>query len=148
MTDRALRYRSTSKACRPSGRGLRSVPFAEVTSPSWSAISTDMKKTFTRKTLIWTCRSCNTKVAHVMKHLGMGRRTKQCNPCGQGARTLSQWMAAVMSMKGESDQMPVDQAVQMIHATPPEDRSHHAREIWRLRREHGMVGRGSQGSFG
>jgi hypothetical protein len=40
----------------------------------------------------------------------------------------------VTSMKGESDQMPVDTAVEMIHATPPEDRSHFAREIWRLRR--------------
>lgn len=81
-----------------------------------------------------TCRSCNAKVDHVMKRLGMGRRTRQYNPSGQGAGTLAQWMAAVTSMKGESDQMPVDTAVEMIHATPPEDRSHFAREIWRLRR--------------
>jgi hypothetical protein len=31
-----------------------------------------------------------------------------------------------MSMKSESDQMWVDAAVEMIHATPPEDRSHSA----------------------
>ena len=86
-----------------------------------------------------TCRSCNAGVAHLMKRLGMGRRTKQYNPKGEGARTLGQWMAAVMSMKGESDQMPVDEAVQMIHATPAEDRSHFAREIWKLRREHGTA---------
>jgi len=84
-----------------------------------------------------TCRSCNAKVAHVMKSCGMGRRTKQFNPRGQGAKSLGQWMAAVMSMKGDSDQMPVDEAVELIHATPPEDRSHFAREIWRLRRAHG-----------
>jgi len=66
-----------------------------------------------------TCRSCNAKVAHVMKRHGMGRRTRQYNPRGESAKTLAQWMAAVMSMKGESDQMPVDAAVQMIHATPP-----------------------------
>jgi hypothetical protein len=89
-----------------------------------------------------TCRSCNAKVAHVMKSLGIGRRTKQYNPATGGARSLAQWLAAVMSMKGESDQMPVDAAVGMIHATPAEDRSHFAREIWRLRRERGTGGRG------
>lgn len=36
-----------------------------------------------------------------------------------------------MSMKGESDQMPVDAAVAVIHATP-EDKSHFAREIWEI----------------
>jgi hypothetical protein len=86
-----------------------------------------------------TCRSCNAKVAHVMKHHGMGRRTRQYNPRStHGAQTLAQWMAAVMSMKGESDQMGVGDAVEMIHATPAIDRSRFAREIWRLRREHGM----------
>ena len=91
-----------------------------------------------------TCRSCNAKVAHVMKSCGMGRRTKQFNPRGQGAKSLGQWMAAVMSMKGESDQMSVSDAVDRIHATPAEDRSHFAREIWRLRREHGAAGEASR----
>ena len=72
-----------------------------------------------------------------MKHHGMGRRTRQYNPRGEGAQTLAQWMAAVMSMRGESDRMSVSDAVAMIHATPASDRSHFAREIWRLRREHG-----------
>lgn len=85
-----------------------------------------------------TCRSCNAKVGHVMKRHGMGRRTRQYNPRStQGAQTLAQWMAAVMSMKGEPDQMSVSDAVEMIHSTPASDRSHFAREIWRLRREHG-----------
>jgi hypothetical protein len=93
----------------------------------------------TQENLIWTCRSCNTKTAHVMKRAGIGRRTRQYNPRSEGAKTLGQWMAAVMSMKGESDQMPVDAAVQVIHATPASERSHFAREIWRLRREHGAA---------
>jgi hypothetical protein len=86
-----------------------------------------------------TCRSCNAKVAHVMKRAGVGRRVRQYNPRSGsgGAQTLGQWMAAVMSMKGESDQMSVSDAVEMIHSTPASDRSHFAREIWRLRREHG-----------
>jgi hypothetical protein len=45
-------------------------------------------------------------------------------------------MAAVMTMKGESDQMPVDAAVELIHATPASDRSRFAREIWERRGEH------------
>lgn len=83
-----------------------------------------------------TCRSCNSRVAYQMKRHGVGVRTRQYNPKG-GAENLGQWMAAVMSMKGESDQMTVRQAVDMIHKTPPEDRSYYAREIWRLRRSRG-----------
>jgi hypothetical protein len=83
-----------------------------------------------KNNLIWTCRSCNARMAVVMKRHGLGRRTKQYNPRGEGAQTLAQWMAAVMSMKGESDQMSVSDAVEMIHATPASDRSHFAREIW------------------
>ena len=91
-----------------------------------------------------TCRSCNAKVAHVMKRHGMGRRTRQYNPRStQGGQSLAQWMAAVMSMKGESDQMSVSNAVEMIHATPAGDRSHFAREIWR-RREHSSGGSNQQ----
>jgi hypothetical protein len=48
-----------------------------------------------------TCRSCNARVAHVMKSLGMGRRTRQYNPPGEGAETLAQCLAAVMSMRGD-----------------------------------------------
>ena len=60
---------------------------------------------------------------------GFGRRTRQYNPHGgQGAQTLAQWMAAVMSMKGESDQMNVSDVVGMIHDTPASDRSRFARQ--------------------
>ena len=89
-----------------------------------------------------TCRSCNARVAHVMKRAGIGRRVVQYNPRSEGAQTLGQWMAAVMSMKGESDQMNVSDAVAMIHATPASDRSQFAREIWQLRQEHGTAGSG------
>ena len=40
-------------------------------------------------------------------------------------------------MKGESDAMPVADAVAMIRATPPEERSQFAREIWHIRRQRG-----------
>jgi hypothetical protein len=94
-----------------------------------------------RENLGPTCRSCNARTAHVMKRAGVGRRTKQYNPRGSaGAQTLGQWMAAVMSMKGESDQMNVSDAVAMIHATPASTRSQFAHEIWLRRREHGADG--------
>jgi hypothetical protein len=100
----------------------------------------------TQENLIWTCRSCNAKTANVMKRHGIGRRTRQYNPRSQGAQTLGQWMAGVMSMRGESDQMPVDAAVEMIHQTPPSTRSRFAKQIWEIRRERGTGGRSIQSS--
>ena len=54
-----------------------------------------------------------------------------------GARNLAQWLMAVLSMKGESDQMSVPAAVEMIHATPPEKRSEFAHQIWARRKRKG-----------
>jgi hypothetical protein len=64
----------------------------------------------------------------------LGRRTRQFNP---GAQSLGQWLVAVTSIKGESNQMTVPDAVAMIHNTPPARRCEFAREIWARRREHG-----------
>jgi hypothetical protein len=61
----------------------------------------------------------------------------QFNPAAPGAKSLGQWLTAVTSMKGESNQMTVPAAVEMIRATPPARRSEFARQIWALRREHG-----------
>ena len=64
------------------------------------------------------------------------------NPA-DGARSLSQWVAAVTAMRGESDAMSVAAAVEMIHATPPGRRSGFAREIWERRKaRYGPTGRG------
>jgi hypothetical protein len=93
-----------------------------------------------------TCRSCNARTAHVMKRAGIGRRTRQYNPRGEGAQTLGQWMAAVLSMRGQSDQMPVGAAVEMIHQTPASTRSRFAKQIWEIRRERGTGGRRTQSS--
>jgi hypothetical protein len=87
--------------------------------------------------LIWNCRACNTKLGALYKRLSLGRRTRQYNPASKGATSLGQWLAAVMAMKGQADQMTVAAAVEMIRATPPQRRSQFAREIWQKRREHG-----------
>ncbi len=86
--------------------------------------------------LVPTCRSCNARCAITLKGARLGRRCKQFNTA-KGAETLSQWLAAVMSMKGQSDQMSFPDAVAMIQATPAGDRSQFAKEIWALRRAHG-----------
>ena len=75
-------------------------------------------------------------MAHVFKRQGIGRRTRQFNPSG-GAESLGAWMAAIMSLKGESNQMSVADAVELVHATPPDRRSEFAEQIWARRRERG-----------
>jgi hypothetical protein len=44
--------------------------------------------------------------------------TRQYNPSGQSAKTLAQWLAAVLSVQGESDAMTVPAAVDMIRDSP------------------------------
>jgi hypothetical protein len=46
-------------------------------------------------------------------------------------------MNAVTSMKGDGGTMSVADAVAMVRATPPEDRSRFAREIWAKRSKRG-----------
>jgi hypothetical protein len=76
----------------------------------------------------------------VFKKLKLGRRTRQFNPEAQGAKNLGQWLTALFSMKGQSTEMSVPAAVEMIRATSPAKRSEFAREIWDRRRQHGTAG--------
>jgi hypothetical protein len=53
-----------------------------------------------------------------------------------------------MNMKGESDQVTVPAAVEMVWATPPERRSEFARLIWQKRIAHfGKTGRSDSVPF-
>jgi hypothetical protein len=72
---------------------------------------------------------------------------RKLNPAS-GAQSLGAWVSAVLSMKGESDAMPVAAAVDLIRTTPPEQRSQYAREIWvRRRKHHGRTGRSDSVPF-
>lgn len=71
-----------------------------------------------------------------MKRHGLGIRTRQFNPAAKGARSLAQWVTAVLSMKGKGPMEP-GTAVEIIHATTPERRSRFAEQIWQRRRERG-----------
>jgi hypothetical protein len=72
-----------------------------------------------------------------MARAGLGRRVRQWNPQSEGAKSLGQWLTAVLSMKGESDAMDVASAVEMIRATSPNRRSDFAYQIWEIRRRRG-----------
>ena len=87
------------------------------------------------KNLVWNCRSCNTRLGHIFKVLGIGRRTRQYNPETQGAQSYEQYVTALDALKGGNLFMSVDAAVSIIHATSPEDRSYYARQIWRIRKQ-------------
>ena len=93
--------------------------------------------------LVWTCRACNVRCGNKLRRAGLGRLTRQYNPSAAGAETLGAWLNAVQSMKGDpGGNMPVADAVAMIHATPPEALSSFAREIWNIRKSrHGASGR-------
>ncbi len=130
-----MRYRANAPECRPPGPRLcafcgstRNVEVGHL----------DGHEEYSHPlNLTWNCRSCNTRLGVIFKRLGLGRRTRQYNPEAQGAQSYQQWVLAVTSMKGAADgAMTVPAAVEMIRATPPEDRSRYAREIWQRRREH------------
>lgn len=133
VTDRALRYRANHPDRRPPGQKIcafcgsrRNVEVHHVDGHEENPNPSN---------LAWACRSCNTLIGVAMKRAGVGRRTRQFNP--EGARNLAQWLQAVLSVKGQSSDMTVRQAVDTIRATPAARRSDFAYQIWERRKEHG-----------
>lgn len=135
ITDRAKRYRANSPGCRPPG--------PEICAMCGSKRNVEVghldghEEHGEPENLFWTCRRCNVLTAIHFKRHRVGRPTNQYNPAPAGAQTLGQWIAAVMSMKGEADQMKLKDAIAMIRATPAADRSSFAKQIWNLRRKRG-----------
>ncbi len=133
ITDRALRYRAN--ACPPPGPRIcvlcgsrRNIEVGHVNGHEEDSAP---------ENLFWTCRRCNVRCANTLRRAGLGRPTRQYNPTS-GAETLGQWMNAVMSVKGDSGgTMAVGDAVAMIRATAPNERSRFASEIWDRRRQRG-----------
>ncbi len=64
---------------------------------------------------------------------------RQRNPAG--ARSLGQWVNAVLSLKGEGGTMDLPAAIALVHATPHAKRSQFAAEIWARRRARGTAKR-------
>jgi len=130
VTDRALRYRANAHP----PRGQRICAFCGSTRNVEIGHVDGHEENTNVENLIWNCRRCNTQMGVIFKRAGLGRRTRQYNAASDGAKSLGQWLTAVMAMKGESDEMSVPAAVAMIHATPAMRRSAFAREIWQRRR--------------
>ncbi len=130
VTDRAPRYRANANA--PEG--------PEQCAMCGSKTSIDVghidghEENNEEWNLMWVCRSCNVASANTMRAAGLGRLTHQYNPAGQGAKSVKQWITAVMSMKGLSSEMPVSEAVELVHNTSAKKRSEYARQIWDMRR--------------
>lgn len=69
--------------------------------------------------LIWACKPCNMRKAHVLAAAGMGRPTNQYNPArGRGARDISEWARASDVLRGYA-RGDVGRAVRTVQATPP-----------------------------
>lgn len=138
LSDRGLRYRS--RQCAPPGPRICALcgSTANVEVHHINGFEEDTEPI----NIVWACRSCNVSAGIAMKRAGLGRRVRQFNPQGQGAKSLGQWLTAVLSMKGESDAMDTAAAVDMIRATPPERRSEFAQRIWEIRRRRGTDRKG------
>jgi hypothetical protein len=134
ISDRAARYRSNSPECRPAGPKICS--FCGNKKNVEPHHLDGEEKNNKPENLTWACRGCNVTVGNTMRKAGLGRLTHQFNP-STGAKSLGQWVTAVMSLKRESDAMSVRDAVQLVRATPAADRSKFARQIWQRRRRSG-----------
>ena len=130
ITDRACRYRANAHP--PSGPKI--CAFCGAKQQIQVGHVDGHEENGEPENLIWTCRSCNMLHANTLRAAGLGRLTVQYNPAARGAYNLAQWLTAVMATKGGSDAKTVRSAVAMIRATPADDRSRFAYEIWRRRR--------------
>jgi len=100
------------------------------------------------RNLIRACRSCNQRADRALKAHGLGVRTRQYNPRGEGARNLREWLMGVMTVTAQAPQMDLERAIDLIRATRPEDRSVCAYEIWKRRRaRYGPTGRAGAPPF-
>lgn len=156
VTDRALRYRANSEGCKPGGPkrclwcGVRESANATAKRPGVEVAHIDGNETNSNpENLAWTCRSCNQKVAVVMKRAGVGRPTNQYNPKGRkrkGATDYREYAKALGILDGSAIG-DVSEAVALIHATPMSKRSEFQKDIWEIRKErYGPSGRKDGGA--
>lgn len=141
LTDRAKRYRAQRAIEQPDSRCIYcGIPGARCVDHINGREDDQQSANLAR-----ACQSCNTAKGLLFARLGMGQRTRQYNPKHKaaGADNLAQWVMAVLSIKGQGP-LKVQEAVRMIRATPPEDRSAYASEIWRRRHARAGYGRGKR----
>ena len=139
ITDRAKRYRAQAAA--PPEKNPRCYLCGAPEPRDVEHIDGDEANTDPAN-LARACRSCNTTKGRTFARNGMGKRTRQYNPARRrknagkaaGAKTMAQYVKAVFVLKHGSDQMELQEAIDLIHNTPAADRSKFAREIYSRRR--------------
>ncbi len=132
ISDRGLRYRATANA--PAGPRL----CGYCGNPKIMGIDhiDGREENSDGRNLIYACKSCNTAKGLAFRKLGRGRLTSQTNPGGYkggGAKSMEQYVLALLSMKGQSDAFSHGDAVEMLHDTSAAKRSKYAKEIWAKR---------------
>jgi hypothetical protein len=141
VTDRALRYRAANnppagpRRCHycgnPNARDVEHIDGREENGEP--------------RNLAYACRSCNTKKGIVFRNAKIGRRTRQYNPAGPGARTVGEYIEAALTLKGQGQKMKLADAIQIMADTPHERRAQFASEIWdRYRRPRGTTRTGRE----
>jgi hypothetical protein len=141
VSDRAKRYRANQPGCRPSG--LKKCKLCGSRSDVMVDHVDGNESNGRKSNLRWLCRSCNNTLGAEMAKTGQGRRTVQYNPAHKGARTLGEYMQAVL----EHTRGAHDAAGKIIHDTPKSRRREFASEIWARRESHGTArGFGSSAS--
>jgi hypothetical protein len=148
ITDRAKRYRANADDVRPGPPeqcgfcgGRRDIGVHHISGNEDDGAAGD---------LMWACRSCNQRIASVMKNAGLGKRTRQYNPKKRGAGLkgeMAKYGAAIHVMRGDFPG-DVSAAVRTIRETPPDIRSAYTRRTWPIRRgRYGESGRQSEIPF-
>jgi hypothetical protein len=137
VSDRAKRYRANQPGCKP--RGVKKCKLCGSKSDLMIDHIDGNESNGRKSNLRWLCRSCNTLVGAEMARTGTGRRTVQYNPGTGGAKTLGEYVQAVLQHTRGSH----DAAGRIIHETPKSRRRQFASEIWSSRRSHGTERPGS-----
>jgi hypothetical protein len=142
VTDRAQRYRANQKSCRPAG--VKKCKLCGSRSDVMTDHIDGREENNRKSNLRWLCRSCNNTLGAEMAKAGQGRRTVQYNPAHKGARTLGEYMQAVL----EHTRGAHDAAGKIIHDTPKSRRREFASEIWARRESHGTARGFASGASG
>jgi hypothetical protein len=143
ITDRAKRYRASSKRNRPGPPkqcnycgSRKNVGVHHVNGVEDDGAAHNLQ---------WACKRCNASIAVLMRREGIGRRVEQFNPKGRvsGSKRaiMDKYAAAIKVMRGEFEGDPAA-AVATIRATPASIRSAYTSRTWPTRRQlYGPSGR-------